>query len=74
MDQDINMLTLTYDKYILFDKEQYYIKEWTSPGKYMGSDTSSKSSHNSLSDIESDTNNDEPRKHSPHPEYSSDSM
>ena len=74
MDQDINMISLTYNKYILFDKDQYYIKEWTTAGKYMGSDTGSKSSNNSLSEIESDSNNDKPRNHSPHPEYSSDSM
>ena len=74
MDQEINMFTLTYDKYILFEKDKYYVKEWKTAGKYMGSDGSSNSSStNSLSDIESDSNNDEIRKPNPHPEYSSDS-
>jgi len=69
MDQDINMFVLTYDKYIIFDNDKYYVKEWAKAGKYMGSDGSNNSSSvNSLSDIESDSNS---GKHSPHPEDAS---
>ena len=79
MDQDINMFQLTYYKYIIFDKDQYYVKEWSLPGKYMGSDqenriTTSSSSSDSISDIDHTNKTDSPGKHSPHPEYSSDSM
>ena len=78
MDQDINMFQLTYYKYIIFDKDQYYVKEWSLPGKYMGSDQENRittsSSSDSISDTDYSKKNDSPKKYSPHPEYSSDSM
>ena len=59
MDQDINMVTLTHQNYILFDNDKYHVKQWKNIGKNMDSD-------------ESDSNNSDMRSGTPHPEDLSD--